>query len=259
MFSSNLNLLKQLVKRDVLAKYKGSSLGILWSVVIPIMLLAIYTFVFSVVFEARWNVQSNNHLQFALIIFSGMTIFNFFSEVINRSPTLIIGNSNYVKKVIFPLHLLPVSIVLSSIVHMLISFIILFIGLAFFGGGIHITALYLPLVCLPIILFATGLSWFLASLGTYVRDVSYVVNVLTSALMFLSPIFYPVSSVPKELRFLYNLNPISFTVEDMRNVLIWGVRPDFVWLGYGTLIGIVFCLLGYYWFKKTKGGFADVL
>jgi lipopolysaccharide transport system permease protein len=243
----------------VLSRYKGSTLGIVWSVIVPILMLAVYTFVFSVVFEARWNVESGNHLQFALIIFSGMTIFNFFSEVITRSPSLIVSNTNYVKKVIFPLELLSISAVLSAFVHMIISFCILFLGIMVFGDGLYWTALYLPIVLLPIFLFSLGLSWLLASLGTFIRDISYLVNILTSALMFLSPIFYPISSVPENLKIVYNLNPVSYTVEDMRNILIWGKAPDFYWLVIGTLIGAVVSMIGYYWFKKTRGGFADVL
>lgn len=259
LFHSRLLLLKQLVKRDVLSRYKGSMLGILWSIVIPILMLAVYTFVFSVVFEARWNVQSDNHLQFALIIFCGMTIFNFFSEVINRSPSLMVSNSNYVKKVIFPLEVLPISAVLSAMVHMIISFVILFIGIICFGNGLNFMMLYLPLVLLPIVLCSLGLSWFLASMGTYIRDISYIVNIITSALMFLSPIFYPISSVPEKLRFVYNLNPVSYTVEDMRNILIWGEAPDLYWLSIGTVVGALVSFLGYYLFNKTRGGFADVL
>lgn len=259
MFYNKFSLLRQLVKRDVLSRYKGSTLGMVWSVVIPILMLAVYTFVFSVVFEARWNVESDNHLQFALIIFSGITIFNFFSEVITRSPSLIIGNTNYVKKVVFPLELLSVSAVLSAFVHLVISFFILFIGIIAFGDGLKWTVLYLPLVLLPIVLFSLGLSWFLSSIGTFIRDISYLVNVFTSALMFLSPIFYPITSVPANLRFIYKLNPVSSTVEDMRNILIWGTAPDFYWLLTGSISGLVISVLGYYWFKKTRGGFADVI
>ncbi len=231
----------------------------LWSFVIPILMLVVYTFVFSVVFEARWNVQSDNHLQFALIIFSGMTIFNFFSEAINRSPSLMVNNSNYVKKVIFPLHLLPLSTVLSAFVHMIISFVILLAGVAVLGDGVHLSLLYTPIVLVPIFLFTLGVSWILASLGTYIRDISYLINVLTSALMFLSPIFYPIDSVPEDLRVLYYINPVSYTVEDMRSIVIWGTAPNFQWLLIGSAIGAVVSLIGYYWFNKTRSGFADVL
>lgn len=259
MSSNNKYLLKQLVKRDVLMRYKGSMLGIVWSFVIPILMLVVYTFVFSVVFEGRWNVQSDNHLQFALIIFCGMTIFNFFSEAVNRSPSLIINNSNYVKKVIFPLELLPFSTVLSAFVHMIISFIILIVGVSILGDGIHLSILYTPIVIVPIFLFTLGLSWILASLGTFLRDISYLVNVLTSALMFLSPIFYPISSVPESLQILYYINPVSYTVEDMRSIIIWGTPPNFQWLFIGSCIGALISIVGYIWFKKTRSGFADVL
>ncbi|KGP80830.1 MULTISPECIES: ABC transporter permease [unclassified Paenibacillus] len=259
MKRSDLYLLKQLVKRDVFSRYKGSFLGILWSFIIPILMLVVYTFVFSVVFKGRWSVESNNHLEFALIIFSGITVFNFFSEVINRSPSLIIGNSNYVKKIVFPLELLSISALLTALIHALISLFILFVGLVFFGDGIHFSAIYLPLVCLPITLMTLGASWFLASLGVYVRDISHIISVFTSALMFLSPIFYSVNTVPVELRFIYNINPIAHTVEDMRKIIIWGQLPDFTWILIGTGIGLLMVVSGFYWLKKTRGGFADVL
>lgn len=222
-------------------------------------MMIVYTFVFSVVFEARWNTDSSNKLEFAFIIFSGITVFNFLSEVLSRSTGIIIGNANYVKKVIFPLEILPVSIVVSALVQTLISFSILFIGLLLFGGGLHLTVLFLPFVLLPVILLSVGLSWFLASFGTYIRDVSYVINVFTGALMFLSPIFYPVSSVPESLRMIYYLNPLSYTVEDIRKILLWNQVPDFGFLLFGTFIGIIVSIGGYIWFQKTRRGFADVL
>lgn len=259
MNTQKINLLKQLIKRDVTSRYKGSYLGIIWSFIIPLLMLLVYTFVFSVVFEGRWNVESTNKVEFALIIFSGITVFNFFSEVLNRSSSIIISNTNYVKKVIFPLEILPISITISALVHALISILILFIGLIVFMGGISLTALFLPLVLLPVILLSLGISWFLASIGTYIRDVGYIINVLTGALMFLSPIFYPVSSVPDSLKFVYYLNPLSYTVEDMRKILLWNQYPDFWWLLIGSLVGLVVALLGYFWFQKTRRGFSDVL
>ncbi|CAJ1317918.1 ABC transporter permease [Paenibacillus nuruki] len=259
MKSQYYYLLKQLVKRDIASRYKGSFLGIMWSFIIPVLMLVVYTFVFSVVFKGRWSAQSDNHLEFAMIIFSGITVFNFFSEVINRSPSLIIGNSNYVKKIVFPLELLSVSAILTAMVHAAISFAILLMGLIFFGQGIHYTIIFLPLVLLPIVLITLGASWFLSSLGVYIRDINHIIGVMTSALMFLSPIFYSVDSVPEKLKGLYDLNPLSHTVEDMRNIIIWGRVPDFSWIIIGTVIGIITSILGYYWFKKTRGGFADVL
>jgi len=259
MIGQKVNLLKQLVKRDVSIRYKGSYLGILWSFAIPLLMMIVYTFVFSVVFEARWNTGSSNKLEFAFIIFSGTTVFNFVSEVLNRSSGIIIGNANYVKKVIFPLEVLPVTIVISALVQTCISLIVLFIGLMLFNGGLHLTVLYLPIVLLPVVLLSLGMSWFLASIGTYIRDVGYVINVFTSALMFLSPIFYPVSSVPSSLKIIYYLNPLSYTVEDIRKILLWNQTPDFGFLLMGSVMGILVSFAGYYWFKKTRGGFADVL
>lgn len=259
VFWKNKNLIKQLVIRDVLSRYKGSYLGVLWSFVIPILMLIVYTFVFSVVFKAKWNAESQDKLQFALIIFTGMTVFNLFSEVVNRAPGLILNNTNYVKKVVFPLEILNVVTVISSCVQTLISLLILVIGLFVFDGGIHWTIISLPIVMLPIIFLSLGLSWFLSSLGVYFRDVNHIVGVAVGAAMFLTPIFYSVTSVPNNLIFIYNLNPLSYVVEDMRKIMIWGQWPSWNLLLIGTLISIVICFLGYIWFVKTRKGFADVI
>ncbi|SDS94746.1 lipopolysaccharide transport system permease protein [Paenibacillaceae bacterium GAS479] len=259
MASHRLLLLKQLSKRDIESRYKGSQLGMIWSFVVPLLMLVVYTFVFSVVFEARWKTDSGNKLEFALIIFSGMTVFNFFSEVISRSTSIIASNTNYVKKVIFPLEVLPVTVILSALFQALISFFILSIGILIIDGSLNWTMAYLPIVMLPVIFTATGLSWFLASLGTYIRDVNYAINIFISALMFLSPIFYPISSVPDDLKFIFHLNPLSYTVEDIRNIMLWGKQPNFEWLIIGSTIGLLTLMLGYFWFNKTKRGFADVL
>lgn len=259
MNKGNYYLLKQLVKRDVSLRYKGSYLGIIWSFITPLLLLCVYTFVFSVVFKAKWNIDTGNRLDFAFIIFSGITAFNLFAESINRAPTLMLSNVSYVKKVVFPLEILPVSTLLSSLVNASISFSILFIGLLFSGNGIHWTVIFLPIVILPLLIMSLGISWFLASLGVFLRDLGQLISVLTTALMFLSPIFYSVESVPESLRNLLYLNPVSYAVEDIRNILIFGKLPDFQWLIVGTLISLAISFAGYLWFKKTKGGFADVI
>jgi lipopolysaccharide transport system permease protein len=228
--------------------------------IVPLLMMVVYTFVFSVVFEARWgNSSGSSKVEFALIIFSGMMVFNFFSEVLNRSTNIIISNVNYVKKVLFPLEVLPSSIVVSALIHALINLVILLIAILLANGTIHLTVLFLPIVLLPVILMCFGLSWFLAAIGTYVRDIIYVINIITSALMFLSPIFYPITAVPESLRFLFYINPLSYTVEDVRKVLLWGQVPDFGWLLTGSLIGMLIAVFGYICFRKLRRGFSDVL
>ncbi|ANB61135.1 ABC transporter permease [Anoxybacteroides amylolyticum] len=254
------SLIMQFIKREVRSRYQGSYLGIVWSFITPLMMLMIYTFVFSVVFKARWGTSSgNSKVEFALLLFSGLIVFNIFSEVVSRAPMLITSNVNYVKKVVFPLEILPIVILGSSLFHLGINIVILIMAILIFTGKIYWTVILLPLVLLPICLFTLGLGWFLSSLGVYIRDIGQVMSVVISALMFLSPIFYPISAIPKELQFLYYINPISYVVEDVRRITVWGLLPHWNWLIIGTVFGVITALLGLIWFKKTRGGFADVL
>jgi len=252
-------LIKQFTKRQVIARYKGSYLGILWSFITPLFLLIVFTFVFSVIFQARWGVSSGNKIEFALILFCGLTVFNIFAECLNSSPNMILNNVNYVKKVVFPLEILPLVILGSALVHAGISLIILFAGVAVFMQTINWTMIFLPLVILPLMLMSLGLSWFIAALGVYLRDIGHLVGVITQALMFLTPIFYPISIIPEKYLIFYYLNPIGYVVEDMRRIIIWGQLPDWGWLMFGTALSGLVAYLGYFWFQKARGGFADVL
>lgn len=252
-------LIAQLAKRDVVGRYKGSYLGIFWSFLTPLFMLLVYTFVFSVVFQARWGVGTGSKIEFALVLFCGLTTFQLFAECVNRAPGLILSNVNYVKKVVFPLEILPVMALGSALVQASISFFILVIGLAVLMGVFNWTLVFIPLVLLPLMLLILGFSWLLASLGVYLRDIGQIVGVITQALMFLSPIFYPVTSIPEGFRSIFYLNPISYVVEDMRQIMIWGNMPDWNWLILGTSMGIVVAVFGHAWFQKTRKGFADVL
>ncbi|MEK4121184.1 MULTISPECIES: ABC transporter permease [Lysinibacillus] len=257
---SHKSLIAQFTKREISARYKGSYLGIVWSFVTPLLMLTIYTFVFSVVFQARWGGNGEtNKIEFALILFAGLTVFNIFSEVISRSPSLITSNVNYVKKVVFPLEILPIVALGSALFHALISLFILVIGVYIALGTLNWTIILFPLVILPLLLVILGMTWILSSLGVYIRDVGQVISVAIPALMFLTPIFYPISSIPEELQFLYYFNPLGYVVEDARRVLIWGYLPHWEWFGYGMVIGVIIMVLGYVWFKKTRKGFADVI
>lgn len=262
MFASAVNnssLVASLIKREVIGRYRGSVMGILWSFLNPVFMLAVYTFVFSVVFKARWGAESNSKVEFALVLFAGLLVFNVFSECVNRAPSLILTNVNYVKKVVFPLEILPWVGLGSSLFHMLISlgvwltFYCLFIGLP------HVTILFLPLILLPLLLLTLGLSWFLASFGVYLRDVTQVIGIFTTALMFLSPIFYPLSSLPENYQIFFQLNPLTPIIEQIRDALVWGRAPDSLTLSLLTLEGLGVCWLGFAWFQKTRQGFADVL
>ncbi len=255
----NRSLIRVLVKREVLGRYRGSALGILWSFFNPVFMLAVYTFVFSVVFKARWSTSSDSKTEFALVLFAGLLIFNLFSECISRAPGLILANVNYVKKVIFPLEILPWVSLGSAIFHTLISFVVwLLFYLAFFGIP-KITLLLFPIVLIPLILFTIGVSWLLAALGVYLRDVSQLINMVVTVLMFLSPIFYPVSSLPEKYQVIIHLNPLTLVIEQARDVMMWGnlINP-LVYIIYVSTSSVV-AWLGFVWFQKTRKGFADVL
>ncbi|MFC5649805.1 ABC transporter permease [Paenibacillus solisilvae] len=256
---SNKNLLNQFTKRDVVGRYKGSYLGLLWTFITPLLMLVIYTFVFSEVFKARWGTVGGNKAEYALVLFTGLIVFNIFSEVITRAPSLLVGNSNLVTKVVFPLEIMPVAILCASIFHALINFALLIVSLILILGVLQWTLFLAPLVLLPLILLTLGLGWILASLGVYLRDLGQVIGIAMQAIMLMSPIFYPISSIPENLRIIYYINPVSYVIEDMRRVVIWGEMPNWTWLGIGTVIGLVVFMAGYSWFQKTKKGFADVL
>lgn len=262
MFASlwrNRELIKASAKREVLGRYRGSFLGLLWSFFNPLFMLAVFTFVFSVIFQARWGGGSGSKTEFALLLFAGLLVFNLFAECINRAPGLIHSNTNYVKKVVFPLEVLPFVGLLSALFHTLISLCVWLIAYAIFFGVPYLTVLYLPLVLVPFCLFLMGLSWALASLGVFLRDVSQFIGVLTTALMFLSPIFYPATVFPEEYRYILYLNPLTTVVEQTRDVLFWGRSPNFLMLGVYWLVTLGLAWLGFAWFQKTRKGFADVL
>jgi lipopolysaccharide transport system permease protein len=262
MFKSfwlNRQLIKALSVREILSRYKGSLIGVVWAFVNPILMLIIYTFVFSVVFKSRWPGGSESKTEFALILFSGLIIFNLFSECLNRSPNLIISNVNFVKKVIFPLECLPWVSLIASLFHTFINLLVWVIAYILLFGLPHATIFLFPIVLLPIIFLNVGLGWMLASLGVYFRDLGQFVAMLSTVLMFLSPIFYPVTALPEEYQIYLKLNPITPAIEGIRSILFWGNLPDFSLLFINLVISLIICWLGFIWFQKTRKGFADVL
>lgn len=255
----NRDLIHASVKREVLGRYKGSVMGLLWSFFNPIFMLTVYTFVFSEVFKARWSTGSETKSEFALVLFAGLIVFNLFAECISRAPGLILANPNYVKKVIFPLEILPFVGVLSAGYHMLISFVVWLLSYFVLFGLPHASVLLLPAIILPFVLFIMGLSWALASLGVFLRDVSQFIGVAVTIMMFLSPIFYPLSAFPVAYQFILYFNPLTAVLEMTRNVLYWGRLPEFPLLALYWLSSAAIACLGFAWFQKTRKGFADVL
>jgi lipopolysaccharide transport system permease protein len=255
----NWNLARTLARREVLGRYRGSLMGVVWSVVNPVLMLGIYTFIFSVVFKARWGSESSSRVEFALVLFVGIIVFNVFSESVGRAPGLIISNANYVKRVIFPLDLLAWTSMGAVLFHFCASLSVWLLAYVIFFGVPHATVLLLPLIVIPLVFFVMGLNWFLASLGVFLRDVSQIVGFIVTAMMFLSPIFYPASALPKDYQFLIFLNPLTPAIEMARDVLYWGKVPDLTLLSLYSIVALLVAWVGFSWFQKTRKGFADVL
>ena len=254
------DLIRQLTWREVVGRYKGSFIGLGWSFIQPLIMLFVYTFVFSVIFKARWGVESDEgKAAFALALFMGLITFSIFSEVANSAPSLVLGNVNYVKKVVFPLEILPLVRLFSALINAVFSLGVLFVGILIFNHFIHWTALLLPLIWLPMMMFTLGCGYFLASLGVFVRDMGAVIGVLTTMLFFLTPIFYPLSAVPEPFRIFCRVNPIAIFVEDARRVVLWGLFPDWPWFFFGMVLSVAVLIIGFVWFMKSKKAFADVI
>lgn len=257
---NNRQLLRQLIRREVISRYRGSFLGTAWSFFNPLLMLTVYTFVFTTVMQVRWVGEGPvDKVNFAVLAFVGLTVHGFFAECLNKAPTLIIANVNFVKKVIFPLDALIWVLIGSALFHLAISVVVLLIAQIVLGVGVPWTAILFPLVLLPLILLMAGLSWLLASSGVYLRDISQVTGVLSSIMLFLSPVFYPVASLPEWVRPWIALNPLTYIIEDSRSVLVFGQLPQLPQWSLAMAVGLTILLLGYAWFQKTRKGFADVL
>lgn len=250
-------LIVRMVKREVIGRYRGSMLGLLWSFFHPLVMLGIYSFVFGFVFRARWGMETPHN--FALILFTGLVFHALLAECLSRAPTLIISNVNYVKKVVFPLHSLGWVAVGSSAFHFAVSLLILFIGQLFLSHTVPWTWLLLPVVAAPFLLLCLGVVWLFSSLGVYLRDVAHVTGIATTLLLFLAPILYPITLIPEQYRIYLYLNPLTYLVEQARAILVWGELPDFLGLGLYALGAAVFAQVAYLFFQKTKKGFADVV
>ena len=257
----NRDLIRQMTWRDVLGRYRGSLLGLAWSFFNPVLMLIVYTFVFSGIFKARWGgaEDAGSHAQFALILFVGLIVNALFAEILNRAPGLILSNVNYVKKVVFPLEILPVVAAAAAIFHALISVGVLLLALLLVAGSIPWTAVFVPIVFAPLLILALGGAWFLASLGVFVRDVGQTIGIVTSIMMFLAPVFYPITAIPEAYRAWLFLNRRTFVLEQWGDALIWGRSPDWIGLLAYAAGATLIAWVGYYWFQRTRKGFADVL
>jgi lipopolysaccharide transport system permease protein len=264
MISSTRSLLYSLVQRNISARYRGSALGMLWPLLTPLFMLAVYTFVFGTIFKARWAIpgrEGDPHStgEFAIILFAGLIVFQILSETLLKAPSAILSNSSYVKKVVFPIEILPLVPIGAALFHALISFLVLLVFQYFIFGGIPLTALWLPVVLLPFVMMMAGFGWFFAAIGVYVRDIPELLGPAVTALMFLSPIFFPKSAMPDWLQLYHYLNPVALPVEMTRDVLIFGMAPDMNAFSAYLVAALLVLGLGHMFFQMVRKGFADVL
>lgn len=259
-FFRNRKLIFHMARRDVLGRYRGSVIGLAWSFFNPLLMLGVYTVFFSMVLKSRWGVSPDaGHTDFAIVLFVGLIIHGLFAECLNRAPTLINNNVSYVKKIIFPLETFPWVAMGSALFHAVISVCVLLLLQLIITGSLQWTAILFPLVVGPFILLTLGIAWFLAATGVFLRDINQVTGLITSVFLFVSPIFYPLSILPPKIQSLAMLNPLTLIIEESRKVLLFGEMPDWAALGIYSLLALTTAWGGFWWFQKSRKGFADVL
>lgn len=260
-FHAHHHLIAQMIRREVIGRYRGSVFGLLWSFLNPLFMLAVYTFVFSFIFKRNWatGAEQEGTVAFAVILFAGLIIHALFAELVGRAPGLIVSNKNYVKKVVFPLGTLPIIALGAALFHALVSVLVLLIIQFVISGTLPLTSLWLPVVLVPFLPLLLGFGWILASLGVYIRDINQLTKPLITAMLFLSPVFFPLTALPVAMQPYLFLNPLTLIIEQTREVLIFGNMPDFIALGKYSIVAIIIAAVGFFWFQKTRKGFADVL
>lgn len=253
------SLIRELAKRDVQGRYRGASFGLVWSLISPFLMLMIYSFAFGTVMKGRWPQIEEGETTFAIILFVGLIVHGFFAECFTKSVALITSNPNFVKRVIFPLEIMPWPLIASSLFHVAMNTLVFMALRLALDGAFTWTVVFFPVVMLPLVVMVAGLCWFMASLGVYFRDIAQVTAPISMAMLFLSSAMMPISSVPESYRWVFRNNPLSFIIDQARDVLLWGRLPDFAGLGIYLMWGLLVFLLGFWWFQTTRKGFADVL
>lgn len=258
-FGKHRTLTYELARRDIQGRYRGASFGIFWSLLSPFLMLLVYTLAFGYILRSRWPGSTGSTSDFALILFVGLIVHGLFAECLSRSPSLIVGNANYVKRIVFPLHVLVWSMMLSALFHAVTNTLV-FAGLHLVVHGyIQPTIVLLPLVLLPLVLVTVGVSWVLSAAGVFIRDLGQVTGVISTALLFLSSAIIPLQSLPERYQVIFRLNPLTFIIDQAREVAMWGRMPDWIGLGEYMLGAVVVAWFGYALFSKASRGFADVL
>lgn len=258
-FAKHRSLTFELTQREVLGRYRGASFGLLWSLISPFLMLLVYTLAFGFIMKGRWPGSSGSTTDFALILFVGLTVHAFFAECFTRAPQLIISNTSYVKRVVFPLDILVLSMTFAALFHLAMNMIVLLLLLLYVKGVVQPTAALLPLVLMPLVILTVGVGWIVSALGVYLRDIGQIAGVVAAAMLFLSSAIIPVESVPESYRIVFELNPLTFIINQVREVVIWGRMPDWSGLAIYTLIAFLVAVGGHRIFNKLRVGFADVV
>ena len=249
----------QLAKRAILGRYRGTVLGLLWSLVTPLLLLAVYTFVFGTILQVRWVSQSGGNAEFAAILFSGMLVHGILAECLTQASTLIVANPQYVKKVVFPLEALPWVTVISAFFQGVISTGILLAYLFFVQGGIPWTAVLFPIPLFILAFVCIAAGWLISATAVYLKDIAQMMGLLSTVLFFMAPILYPKTALPVEFQNLLYLNPLTYIIEQFRAVVLWGELPNWNGLALYGIASVAIAWMSLAWFQKTRKGFADVL
>lgn len=253
------SLLFELTKREILGRYRGASFGLFWSLASPFLLLCIYAFAFGTVMGGKWSQIESGTASFAVVLFSGLIVHGFFAECFNRAPMLIVGNATFVKRVVFPLQILPWPVIVSALFHASMNTIVFLLLRFAMDGQFAWTIVLLPVVLAPLVILTAGVSWFMASFGVYFRDVIQVTGVVSMALLFLSSAMIPTEAAPAAYRWIFEWNPLSFIIDQAREVMLWGRFPDWVGLCEYLVCALLVAYAGRAWFAITRRGFADVL
>ena len=252
-------LFMQLVRQDIKSRYEGSVLGIFWAAIVPMLMLAIYTIIFSEIFKVKWDINTDNKFQFAMTLFCGLNIYNMFSEILSRSTNLIASNQNYVKKIVFPIDLLPVVITFSALFNCIISYIILIITNGLLTGYLSFKILQGLLVLILHIIFCLGIAYLVSCISVYLKDMANLIGIVITVGMYVSPIFFPMSAVPSSFRLVIMLNPMTYTIENMRRVMLYGQNIDLKYFLVSFIVSFSMLLFGNWIFVRAKNGFADIL
>jgi lipopolysaccharide transport system permease protein len=253
-------LLLQFTLRNVELRHKGSHLGLAWSFLNPLLLLGLYVLVFGYIFEGKFGILPNEtKTDYGLGIFLGLTIYHFTSEVLAVSSGIVISNPNFVKKVVFPLEILPAAHVGAAVVHLLISLSLVLLSMIVVGSGVNWGVLWLPVVILPVVMLFLGISWLISAFGVFFRDIGQLMQFLALTLMFASAIFYSAQKIPADMWVFMRLNPVLLAIELARDVALWTRPLNLQHLAYLYATGLCSCYVGYFTFKRLKPAFADVL